>query len=231
MTAILAMDQGRFADALPLATEAVDMAAAAGDGWAFVHAVTWEANASPEPFGEETADLFRRRRDQLAALRGADSYLAQIAAVEAEQRLDLGEVVACKRLLREALVSDPGPMADLRSRLTAARLAAYQGRTAEAQGHLSRVEDLIGNQPRYRNLNLDVTRATVLLAAGRPAEAYEVAWTAAVEPGVAVNMAEQLVPLAARALADQGGAGSRPSATRAGARECSGGAAAPGFPR
>ena len=61
----------------PPGDRGVDMAAAAGDGWAFVHAVMWEANASPEPFGEETADLFRRRREQLAALRGADTYLAR----------------------------------------------------------------------------------------------------------------------------------------------------------
>ena len=173
----MAVDQGRFADARPLASEAVDAAAAAGDGWAFVHAAVWEANASPEPYGEETADLYRRRREQLAGLGGADSYLAQLAAAEAEQRLDLGGWRVCVQLLREALVYDPGPMADLRSRLTAARLAAYQGRTADAQGHLGRVDDLIGSQPRYRNLNLDATRATVLLAAGRPAEAYWLTWT------------------------------------------------------
>lgn len=203
MTAMLAIDQGRFADALPLATEAVDLAAAAGDGWAFVHATMWEANASAEPFGEETADRFRRRREQLAALGGADTYLVQIAAVEAELRLDLGDVSACARLLREAILSDPGPIADLGHRATAARLAAYQGRTADALGHVSRANDLIGDRRDFRNLNLDAIRATVLLAAGRPVEAYQAAWTTAVQPGVAVTMAGYLVPLAARALADQ----------------------------
>ena len=109
MAAMLAVNQDRFADALRLATEAVDAATAAGDGWAFVHAVMWEVNASPEPYGEETADLFRRRREQLAGLGGADSYRAQLATAEAEQRLDLGGWPACERLLRDALVSDPGP--------------------------------------------------------------------------------------------------------------------------
>ena len=62
-------------------------------------------------------------------------------------------------------------MADLRIRCTIARLAAYQGRVTDAMAHLDRALDLIGGQAQYRNLSLNVTRATVLLEASRPAEA------------------------------------------------------------
>ena len=180
---VLAVHQGRVADAHSSAVRAVEMAVAARDGWAFVHATMWETNTSPEPYGEETADLLRRRREQLAALGGADLYVVQIAAAEAETRLDLGDWRACQRLLREALVTDPGPMADLRVRITAARLAAYQGRVADALGHIGRANDLLGDHRDFRSLNIDAARASVLLSAGRPVEAYHVAWKAATERG------------------------------------------------
>ena len=203
VTAMRALDDGRFETGRRLAAEAVDAAVAAQNWGAFVHAVMWESNSLPEPYGEAAADDLRRRREQLAAQGGGDANLVQIAAVEAEVRLDLGDWLACEQLLRETLVSDPGPMADLRSRITAARLAAYQGRGGEALAHVGRADELISNQARYRNLNLDAARAQALLAADRPAEAYRVALAAATEPGVPVTMAEYLVPLAARALADQ----------------------------
>ena len=163
----------------------------------------WESNCHPEPYGAEGAAQLGRRRAELAALGGPDAYLVQLAAVEADTYLELGDWQACANLLREALLSDPGPMADVRSRLTAARLAAYQGRAAEALGHLRRADDLVRGPLRFRGLSLDATHALVLLELQRPAEAYETALAAATDPGVPVHMAEQLVPLAARALADQ----------------------------
>jgi DNA-binding CsgD family transcriptional regulator len=202
-SAMLALDQGRFEDSRSLATEAVEAAAAARDWWAFPHAAIWESNAAPEPYGAEEADALRRRYDQLAALGGPQSALVYVAVAEIEARLDLGDWQACDRLLRETLVCDPGPLADLRARILAALLAAYQGRRADAVGHMHRAEELVGDQPRYRNLNLDAARATVLLTAGRPAEAYRTAVAAVEDTGVPVHMAERLVPLAAQALADQ----------------------------
>ena len=202
VSAMRALDHGQFETGRRLAAEAVDAAVAARDGWAFVHAAMWESNNQPEPFGEEAADHLRRRREQLAVQGGGDFYLVQLAAVEAEVRLDLGDWQACKPLLRETLIFDPGPQSDLRAQAMAARLAAYQGRGDEAVAHVNRADELIGNQ-RYRNLSLDAARVIALLAADRPAEAYRVALAAATEPGVPVTMAEYLVPLAARALADQ----------------------------
>jgi DNA-binding CsgD family transcriptional regulator len=204
LTASVITLAGRWpAEANRLAAEAVDAAVAVRDWLAFVHAVVWESNAHREPYGPTAAADVGRRREQLLALGGPDPHLAQLATVEAEMRLELGQPNACERLLRETLVSDPGPMVDVCSRSIAARLAVYQGRVADALGLLSRVDDLVGGQPRYRGVSLDVTRVYVLIAAGRPAEAYAVALAAATDPGVPVHMAEYLVPQAARALADQ----------------------------
>ena len=202
-SAMVELSRGRPAATLSLAAEAVDAATAARDWWAYVHAVMWESNALPEPFGHEAAAYLRRRRQQLSALGGPEPYVLMLAAVESELYLELGNWQTCDLLLREAVIADPGPMADLRIRCTIARLAAYQGRVTDARAHLDRALDLIGGQPQYRNLSLDVTRATVLLEARRPAEAFRVALAAAAQPGVPVDMAERLLPLAARALADQ----------------------------
>ena len=205
LTAVAMLDvEGDRPDAASrLAAEAVDQAAAARDWWAYVHAVNWENNALPEPFGQESAAHLRRRRQQLAELGGPDPYLIQLSAEEAELDLELGDWRQCQRLLREAVIADPGPVADIRSRTVAARLAAYQGRASEALAHVERAAELIAGQRQYRNLNVDATAATVLLEAGRPAEAYRIAFTAVTDPGLPVDLVERLLPLAARALADQ----------------------------
>lgn len=201
-SAMVEVTYGRPEGGLALATEAVAAAVVASDWWAFVHATMWEDNARLSS-DRESADLLRRRREQLAALGAPHVNIAQLSAVEAESLLMVGNWSACQDRLRVTLGSDPGPFADVRSRLIAARLAAQQGRVAEATAHLERVDELLGGDPaRYRNLNVDATRATVLLEAGRPAEAYQAALAGATEPGVPVDMCEWLLPLAARALAD-----------------------------
>jgi DNA-binding CsgD family transcriptional regulator len=178
------------------------MAAASRDWWAFVHAVMWETNAWPEAYDWGEAEQLRRRRKELSDLGGPDAYVLQLAAVEADRCLELGDWQTCARLLRETVTSDPGPMADLRLRLVMARLASHQGRTLDAIAHVDRARELIAGTAHLPNLNLDVTWATVLLEARRPADAMRVAMSAADRPGVRVDLAERLIPLAARAMAD-----------------------------
>ena len=113
-----------------LAAEAVDRAAAARDWWAYVHAVNWENNARPEPLGQESAAHLRSRRKQLAELGGPDPYLIQLAAEEADLYLQLGDWRRCEELLRETVVSDPGPVADIRSRMVAAGLPPIRAERA-----------------------------------------------------------------------------------------------------
>jgi DNA-binding CsgD family transcriptional regulator len=201
-SAIAALAEGRPEAAQRLAAEAVDKAAAGRDWWAFVHAVMWETNACPEAYDWGEVGQLRRRRTQLSDLGGPDAYVLQLAAVEADLCLELGDWQTCARLLRETIVSDPGPMADLRLRLVMARLAALQGRTRDAIAHVDRARELVTHSAHLPNLNLDVTWATVLLEARRPVDALRVAMAAADRPGVRVDLAERLIPLAARAIAD-----------------------------
>jgi DNA-binding NarL/FixJ family response regulator len=105
--------------------------------------------------------------------------------------------------LRVVLGSDPGPLADVSARLTAARLAAWQGRHGEAAAHLARADELFAETSEFLNYDFDAIRAEVFLAAGQPEAAYEAAMAGAMLPGTPPTMSEWLIPLASRALADQ----------------------------
>jgi DNA-binding CsgD family transcriptional regulator len=200
---MVALDAGTPRQAEKLAAEAADIALAARDWWPAVHAIMWQSNALPCRFEPAEVDHYTRRRRQLAELGAPPPMHLQVTVIEADVRLGLGDAAGCAELLRESLVCDPGPIADVRSRLTLARLATYLGRVDQAVAHVDRARELIRGPLRLPNLALDATWATVLLEADRPREAYQVAIAAATSPGVAVDMAELLVPLAARALADQ----------------------------
>ena len=192
--------------ALALATEAVDQAmAAARDWWAFVHAVNWETNASITPLSKQEAEHFRRRREQLAAAGAPHSSLARLAAIEARAWLIVGDWRASQVLLRVTLGSDPGPFADIMTRLTAALLAAWQDRPAEAFAHMERADELVIGDPHgYLNFAFDVVRSFVSLEAGRAEAGYRAAMTGlSVSSGPPPDLCEFLVPLAVRALADQ----------------------------
>ena len=185
-----------------LVTESIAAAVAARSWWAYVHAVMWESNALPERHGHDDVEQLRRRRTELLAIGGPMSYALQIGAVEADTSLELGDWQTCQHLLRESLVCDPGPIADLRIRVCLARLSAYQGRADEALAHVDRARELCAARGTFANTNLDVTWATALLEAGRTEEAFTVAARAVEASGHAVDLAERLLPLAARALAD-----------------------------
>jgi DNA-binding CsgD family transcriptional regulator len=203
--AIVAGDNHRPDAAQALASEAVAQALAARDSWGFVHAAIWETNVSTNQMSLGMAENLRRRREQLAAAGAPHSALARLAAIEASAWLWVGDWRASQNLLRVTLGSDPGPFADITTRLTAALAAAWQGRPTEAFAHLERADELVTGDPHgYRNFAFDVVRSLVSLEVGQLDVAYQSAMAGlSVSAGIPVDLCECLVPLASRALADK----------------------------
>jgi ATP/maltotriose-dependent transcriptional regulator MalT len=138
----------------------------------------------------------------LVALGAPHAYVAWLCAVEAQCRLLLGDWRGCVECLRVALGSSPGPTADVIARLTAALLACWQGRSAEAQAHLARAEELFAEQSTFVVHSFDMVRVALAVAGGDTERAVATALTAAQAdfPG---NLTEWVLPLAARALATE----------------------------
>jgi hypothetical protein len=188
-SSMVAVNHNRPDVALALATEAVDEAVAAQDWWGFVHAVNWEANASLTPWSRQDAEHSRRRREQLAAAGAPHSAQARLAAIEARGWLIVGDWRASQALLRVTLGSDPGPFADIRTRLTAALCAAWQDRPAEAFAHMARADELVIGDPHgYLNFDFDVVRSAVSLEAGRAEAGYRAAMAGLSSSGAARSL-------------------------------------------
>ncbi len=192
---------GRCRDSLRLAGEAVSAAVEAHDFHAYVTGVTWESNSQESWSPRLRATHLRGRRDQMAALGAPHAYSAVLSAFEADAWLTIGDWRSCRDRLRDALGSDPGPFVDVHARLTAAQLAAWQGRAAEAEGHLARADELFAEGSTFLPFAFDVSRAVVSLARGEPEAAVAAAMTGA-ESDVPPDKCEWLMALAARALAD-----------------------------
>ncbi|WP_425863202.1 helix-turn-helix transcriptional regulator [Arthrobacter sp. TWP1-1] len=186
-----------------LAAEAAIAAAEARDFWALLHATVWQANATEAWTSQVFADLMRAGRERLTELGSPHVYLAKMAADEASSYLAIGRWKECMAALRVALGSDPGAMGDVAARLTATRLAAWQGRQSVAEAHLARAEEIYSQSSMFNNLDFDAVRAETLLAGGNPGAAYSAAMAGLEADGQPPTMCEWLLPLAARALADQ----------------------------
>lgn len=180
----------------------VEAATRARDWWAFVHATLWEANGSGAWATSAWSLLVEGRRQQLESLGAPHPYLAWLSVDAAGSLLGTGDWQGCAERLRVALGSDPGVAADVTARLTAARLAALQGRQQEAEDHLSRADELFAETTGFLAFEFDAVRALVRLGAGDPDGAYAAAMTGALSAGVPPTLCEWLCPLAARALAD-----------------------------
>jgi DNA-binding CsgD family transcriptional regulator len=184
------------------AREAQAAAAEARDYWAFAHATLWWGNCLDCGASRVVLEHLRRGRAILASAGAPHTYLARLNGVEAAGLLMLGDWRACQERLRETLGSNPGPMPDVDARLTAALLACWQGRLAQARAHLSRAEEVFAELPSYKPHNFHAVRAELAVAAGDPDAAITVALLGVQGP-VVPDMAERLIPLAARAMADQ----------------------------
>jgi DNA-binding CsgD family transcriptional regulator/tetratricopeptide (TPR) repeat protein len=201
--AMVGIKANRFLESRILAAEAAAEAVQARDFWAYVHATYWTGNAQGPWTSERYADLLHLSRQELTEQGAPHAYTAKIAATEAAGYLAIGAWRKCEAALRIALGFDPGPMGDVDARLTAARLAQLQGRHEEAAVHLERAEELYQENSEFLNLNFDAIRAEVNVAAGRSEAAFAAAMTGATTPGPPPTMCEWLLPVAARALADQ----------------------------
>lgn len=202
--ALTELDAGRPRAAVPLAAEGAAEAIQARDFWAYLHATYWTGNARDPWTSAEYAGLLRRAREQMMDQGAPHAYISKIAADEAASYLAIGEPRQCRAALRIALRLDPGPMGDVSARLTAARLAQLQGRNGDAAVHLDRAGELYHENSGYLNLDFDAIRAEVYVAEGRLKEAFDAAMAGATSQGPPPTMCEWLLPLAARALADQG---------------------------
>ncbi|GAB2757224.1 LuxR family transcriptional regulator [Nocardioides salsibiostraticola] len=192
---------GKTGESLHFAQEAVSAAIEAQDFYAFILGTFEELNGLPSCSVREEASHVRSRREQLVSMGAPRAYSSALSAIEAAAWLTVGDWRACQQRLRDVLGSDPGPFADVHARLAAAQLAAWQGRTAEAEGHLARADELFAEGSMYLPFTFDMTRATVALAAGDGERALNAALAGASSSGVPPDRCEWLMPLAAQALA------------------------------
>ena len=197
MRRVIAWDGG----GLPEAEEAQAAAAHARDFWAFSHAALWAGNCLDGPASWEVIECWRRAREEMTSMGAPHTYVAWMSASEASGLLLLGDWRACEERLRVVLGSTPGPMGDVSARLTAALLSCWQGRRTEAQAHLRRAEELFAEQSGFLAFEFDAVRAELAVAAGDPEKAFSAALAGV--SGPPPTFAERLIPLAARAGADQ----------------------------
>ena len=186
-----------------LSHEAVEVARDAGDWWAYVHAMMWEADALRTWGSAAYSVLIRDRRIEMVERGGPLAYAAWMSAVEAQNWLIIGDWRECDERLRVVLGSDPGPLGDVMARLVAARAATLRGRQAEAESHLLRVEELMVDGAAYLGLEFDAVHAEVRFGAHDHDGAYRAAMNGARTSGAPPTRCEWLMPLAARALADR----------------------------
>jgi DNA-binding CsgD family transcriptional regulator len=175
-------------------------AAQARDYYAFVHATVWAAQAHDGIISRDWIEVIGQGREELVSLGGPHAYVAWLASFEAEALLFLGEWQACEERLRVALGAPPGTGGGTVCRLVAARLAAWQGRWSEAEGHLARAGELFAEQSGFLGLSFDSVRAEVAVAQGDTEQAFTVALAGLQQRA---DLVERLLPTAARAAADQ----------------------------
>jgi DNA-binding CsgD family transcriptional regulator len=183
--------------------EAQLAAVGARDFFAFVHATLWAGMLVDGPASSDVIELQGRAREQMVSLRAPHTYVAWLSANEAYGLLLRGEWRLCVERLRVVFGSTPGPMGDTIARLAAAQLAVWQGRLAEAQAHLARAEELFVEQSRFVPFPIDGVRAELAVATGHTERAFNAALTGVIDEGEHPTQTERLIPLAARAAADQ----------------------------
>ena len=187
-------------DALEDALAAEAAATEAGDFVMYVRAVTWATNCIDiGTTNSEVVAHLAKGRERLVAMGAPHRFVAMLCAQEAFDLLMRGEWRACAARLRIAIGSAPGPRADVGARLTAALLDTRQGRWHQAEEHLARAVEVSGSD--YANRGYHAIRAELAIAKGDSRMGFDTAMA-----GVNLthaNLLEHLLPLAARALANE----------------------------
>ncbi len=173
------------------------------DCWAFTWAVIRACDNMDGPPSRPVIEYLRRSREHLTLLGGPHTYVARLSAIEAFGLLLLGEWRGCVERLRVVLGSTPGPGPDTAARLTSALLACWQGRWVEAQAHLTRAEELFAELPHNPFYPFAAVRAELAVAAGDTERAVAAALAGVQKEAGAPVLVERLIPLAARAIADE----------------------------
>jgi DNA-binding CsgD family transcriptional regulator len=169
----------------------------------FVNAVLWATNNMDCAASRQVTEYLRRSREHATSLGAPHFDVALLSAVEANVLLLRGEWRACVERLRVVLGSTAGAFAHTEARLTSAQLACRQGRLIEAQAHLDRAEELFADLSRHPGLYFAVVRAELAVAAGDTQRAMAVALAGVQADGWPPYLVERLIPLAARAAADE----------------------------
>ncbi len=180
--------------------QAQSAAAKARDWDAYLHATVWTANGIDGSLSRDWIAISQAARQELASLGAPHTYIAWLASSEAEGLRFLGDWQGCEERLRIAFSAPPGTGSDGSARLVAARLAAWQGRWPEADGHLARAEELFAEQSGFLGLAFDSARAEVAVSCGDDERGFSVALAGLQRPA---HLAERLLPTAARAAANQ----------------------------
>ena len=167
-----------------------------------MHATLWEANAVDGPVSPAWLSVVGRRRAQLAELGMPHPRDGWLACNEAFGHLHAGDLDACSGSSGWPWAPPRARSPTSRRRLSAAWMAAIQGRTHEAEGHLARADELFAETSTFLAFEFDAVRAMVLLSGGHHRRALEAALTGTATAGAPPTMCEWLLPLAARALAD-----------------------------
>ncbi len=200
-SAMLAAFERQGEGAVEVARRGAEEGARVRDGVTILHATFWGAAAlaGGGPTSTEYVDEGRLLMERVGA---PHRYVAWLSASMADDLFVVGDVRRCVERLRVALGSDAGLAGNYAARLTAAVLAAWQGRHDEAEGHLARSRELIEDGSAYPNFAAARSTAWVLLLRGDALPAVDVAEAAMRREGPYPTGCEWLAPLAARGLAD-----------------------------
>ena len=187
--------------AAELSEEAGNTALAAHDWVVFNNSVYCAVQSTTGWLTPGSVRLQQRRRMELVEAKAPHAYVAWLAASEAHDALTIGAWQHCAEVLRHIRSRDPGLYSNTSARIAAARLAVLQGRQIEAESHIQRVAELSRDYSSFLLMPLDSVRSEVLLAAGDPEGGFAAAMMGFERPELP-ELAEWLLPLAARALAD-----------------------------
>jgi len=199
---LLALRAGDVEGARALGRRAREEARLSEDFWAFDYAVAMESNAVGLVLSAENLDIALKGREDLVSMGAPHSWVATLSQEAARVAVLLGDLSSARKLVRFTLGSDPGPFADVGIRLVATRLCALTGEMGQAKQHWARAEEV--SKDHFRHFGDDTIHAEMLLLTGDPRGAFGVCMRVLTRGADHITMAEWLLPLAARALADLG---------------------------